>query len=300
MTAQALADSLGSALHPDVWSDLAVAVPTTRPLVDFSVSEWPASWAFPTGTRRLPLIIAHRGDVTRAPENTLPAFQSAFQHGADGIELDVRMTRDSQLVVFHDRGLDRIGGRRGLVSNASLAEIRALDVGGWFARDFRGAQTPTLDEVFELLPADFLINVEMKAVIHNMRLIAHRVADVIRRHDRWDSTLVASFNPISLWELRRIEPRIMRAYIWSRRHPPPISSRCFSPLVQAHWYDPSDTSYNPRLMHSIRARGIRTLAWDVDFDRDLSRMADARLDATVTDNLESLLRQRRHLADLDL
>ena len=287
-------------MQSDVWSDLAIAVPTTRPAPGLHVNERPTSWAFPTGARQVPLIIAHRGDVTSAPENTLPAFQSAFQRGADGIELDVRMTRDSQLVVFHDRALNRIGGRPGLVSNARLDEMRALDAGGWFSPEFRGVQTPTLDEVFDLLPGNYLVNVEMKAVIHNMRLIAHRVADVIRRHDRWDSTLVASFNPISLWELRRIEPRIMRGYIWSRRHPPPISSRIFSPLVKAHWYDPSDSSYNPRLMRSVRERGVRTLAWDVDFDFNLSRMADARLDATVTDNLESLLQQRRSLTDGDL
>ena len=276
---------------------MAAALPSTLSLSSHSFIERPTSWDFPTGARRVPLIIAHRGDLTSAPENTLPAFRCAYEKGADGVELDVRVTRDSKLVVFHDRSLNRIGGRRGLVSNATLDEIRSLDVGSWFAPRFRGLQPPTLDEVFEVLPSDYLVNVEMKAVIHNMRLIAHRVAEVIRRHQRWDSTLVASFNPISLWELRRIEPGIMRGYIWSRRHPPPISSRIFRPLVKAHWYDPSDTSYNPRLMRSVRARGIRTLAWDVDFDCDLSRMAAARLDATVTDDLEPLLLQRRGLTN---
>ena len=276
--------------------ELAIVLHSASPPLGCPATGRPTSWDFPTSARRIPLIIAHRGDVTNAPENTLPAFRSAYDRGADGIELDVRLTRDRQLVVFHDRGLKRIGNRRGLVSNATLDEMRALDAGGWFAPEFRGEQAPTLDEVFELLPPDYLINVEMKAVIDNMRFIAHRVAEVVRRHGRWDSTLVASFNPISLWELRKIEPRIMRAYIWSRRHPPPIRSRCFSPLVKAHWYDPSDGSYNLGLMRSVRARGVRTLAWDVDFGCDLSRMAEARLDATVTDNLESLIRQRRELA----
>ena len=122
-----------------------------------------------------------------------------------------------------------------------------------------------------------------------------RVAEVIRRHQRWASTLVASFNPISLWELRKVEPRIMRGYIWSRRHPPPIRSRCFSPLVRADWYDPSNDSYNAGLMRKMRSRGVRTLAWDVDFGRDLARMGEARLDAAVTDDLGNLLRQRARL-----
>ncbi len=270
--------------------------PQSAPLLPGrSATERPTSWDFPPGSRRRPLLIAHRGDVSNAPENTLAAFRSAFERGADGIELDVRLTRDEQLVVFHDRKLDRTGGGRGLVNHATLDEIRALDVGEWFGPEFRGAQAPTLDEVFELLPSDFLINVEMKSIIDGMRLIAHRVAEVVRRRQRWSSTLVASFNPISLWELRKIEPRIMRGYIWSRRHPPPIRSRCFSRLVRAQWYDPANDSYNAALMRKMRTQGVRTLAWDSDFDCDLSRMAEARLDAAVTDNLDSLLRQRERL-----
>ena len=260
----------------------------------------PAVWDFPPGSRPLPLIIAHRGDLCNAPENTLPAFQRAHDSGADGIELDVRLTRDDQLVVFHDRGLRRIGGIGGLVTNTTLEEMRSLDVGGWFGLEFRGLQAPTLDEVFELLPHDFLINVEMKAVIDRMRLIAHKVAEAIKRHGRQESTLVSSFNPISLWELRKIEPSMLRGYIWSRRHPPPIRSRCFSRMVRAHWYDPAHDSYNPRLMRNMRRRNVKTLAWDVDFDRDLSRMASSRLDAVVTDDLSFLLKQRQELAIIGL
>ena len=157
---------------------------------------------------------------------------------------------------------------RGPVDHATLEEMQSLDVGSWYGDRFRGEGVLTLDEVFELLPPDYLINVEMKAVIKWNRLIAHRVAEVVRRHQRWASTLVASFNPIALWELRKIEPRIIRGYIWSRRHPPPIRSRCFNRLVQAHWYDPANDSYNSRLLNKVRQRGARMLAWDSDFGCD--------------------------------
>ena len=211
-----------------------------------SLRERLTSWDFPPGTRPLPLIIAHRGDQSNAPENTLPAFQRAYESGADGIELDVRLTRDGQLVVFHDRGLKRIGKRRGLVTNTTLDEMRELDVGAWFGPEYRGERPPTLDEVFELLPADFLINVEMKAVIDGMKVIAHKVAEVARRHQRWGSTLVASFNPISLWELRKIEPRLMRGYIWSRRHPPPIRSPLLQPAGQGALVRSGERQLQPR------------------------------------------------------
>lgn len=254
-----------------------------------------STWDIAAGSQPLPLIIAHRGDVTNAPENTLASFQRAYELGADGIELDVRVTRDEQLVVFHDRCLNRTSNGKGPVNRSTLADIRSLDVGSWFGSEFENERAPTLDEVFESLPPDFLINVEMKAVFKGVRLIAQRVAEVVRRHQRWDSTLVASFNPICLWELRRIEPRIMRGYIWSRYHPYPIRSRCFGPFVQAQWYDPANDTYDPKVLDKIRQRGTRMLAWDVDFDSDLVKMASVRLDAAVTDTLEHLLDQRQQL-----
>ena len=254
-------------------------------------------WDFAPGSQRLPLVIAHRGDVTNAPENTIQAFKKALDLGADGIELDVRLTKDERLVVFHDRCLDRTSNGTGPVNHYTQEQVLGLDAGSWFGPEFQGERTPTLDEVFESLPADFLINVEMKVIMKGMRLIAHRVAKVVRRHARWESTLVASFNPIALWELRKIEPKITRGYIWSRRHPFPIRSRCFSPLVQADWYDPANDSYNPKLHRRFRSRGARVLAWDLDFGRDMERMAAARLDAVVTDSLQEMLERKRELAE---
>ena len=253
-------------------------------------------WDFAPGSQPLPLIVAHRGDVINAPENTISAFRKVLDMGADGIELDVRLTRDEKLVVFHDRCLDRTSNGSGPVNHRTLDEIRELDAGSWFDPGFKGEQPPTLDEAFESLPGDFLINVEMKVIMKGIRLIAHKVAEVVRRHDRWDSTLVASFNPISLYELRKIDPQISRGYIWSRHHPFPIRSRCFSPLVQADWYDPANDSYNPTLHRKFQARGSRVLAWDLDFDRDMEQMAAARLDAIVTDSLQEMLDQKRQLA----
>ena len=130
-----------------------------------------------------------------------------------------------------------------------------------------------------------------------MKLIAHKVAEVVRRHARWDSTLAASFNPISLWELRKIDPKIARGYIWSKRHPFPIRSRIFSPLVKANWYDPANDSYNSGLHRSFQAKGARVLAWDLDFDRDLAKMSAVHLEGFVTDSLQEMLDRKREFAN---
>ncbi len=256
----------------------------------------PTTWDIEAGSLPLPLVIAHRGDSSAAPENTLSAFSSALSSGADGVELDVRLTRDEQLIVFHDRLLNRTSNGKGLVSHATLDQVRSLDAGSWFGPAFRGERAPTLDEVFELLPGDYLINVEMKVIVSSMKCIAHRVADTIRRHARWASTLVASFNPVALYQLRLLEPRISRGYIWSKRHPFPISRRWLSPLAQAQWYDPANDTYSTKLHAKFRDRGRRVLAWDLDFKRDMEAMAEARLEAVVTDRLAETVRQKRELA----
>ena len=255
------------------------------------------SWDFPPGSLPFPLIIAHRGDRTNAPENTISAFKKAYDIGADGIELDVRLTRDAKLVVLHDRYLDRTTNGNGLVNHHLQNEVCALDAGSWFATELRDEHPPTLDEVFETLPPDFLMNVEMKVIMNGMRLIAHKTAETVRRHARLESTLVASFNPISLWELRKIAPKITRGYIWSKRHPFPIRSRIFSPLVKPNWYDPANDSYNTKLHQRFQSGGARVLAWDLDFERNFELMAAARLDAVVTDSLQEMLNLRQEFAN---
>ena len=133
-------------------------------------------------------------------------------------------------------------------------------------------------------------------IINGMKLIAHRVAETISRHQRWSSTLVASFNPVALYHLRRLDPRIFRGYIWSKRHPYPIRARWFSPLVQAKWYDPANDTYDPRMHRKYQGQGRCVLAWDLDFDCDLEAMATARLEAVVTDRLDQTMKRKRELA----
>lgn len=254
------------------------------------------TWNIEAGSQQWPLIIAHRGETGVAPENTLPAFHRALDEGADGVELDVRLTRDDKLIVFHDRSLERTSDGHGLVDHFTLDELRSLDVGSWFSPAFNDERPPTLDQVFESLPRDYLLNVEMKVVVKGMKLIAQLVAAAIARHQRWASTLVSSFNPLALYYLRRIEPRLARGYIWSRQHPWPIRARFLSPLVQPHWYDPAHDSYSARLHRRFHRQRQRVLAWDQDFDGDLELMGSLRLDAVVTDNLATLVQRKRELS----
>ncbi len=98
----------------------------------------------------LPVVIAHRGDKTYAPENTLAAFKLAVEKGADALEFDAKLTADGQVIVIHDRTVNRTTNGTGKLSNFTLAALRELDAGVGFSEKFRGEGIPTLDEVFEI------------------------------------------------------------------------------------------------------------------------------------------------------
>ncbi len=105
---------------------------------------------------------AHRGDNKVAPENTIPAFQSAVAKKAPMIEFDVQMTKDNALVIMHDPTVDRTTNGKGKIVDLTFDEIRALDAGGWFDPKFKGIKVPTLKEVLDVIPKTILCNVHLK------------------------------------------------------------------------------------------------------------------------------------------
>lgn len=109
-----------------------------------------------------PLVIACRGDIDSAPENTLPAFESAIARGADGVELDVHRSLDGQLVVHHFYRLGATDDGEGLVSEHTLVELKALDSGSWFDERFAGEPKPTLGEVLQLCQGRTRLEVDLK------------------------------------------------------------------------------------------------------------------------------------------
>ena len=114
------------------------------------------------GSRHETRACAHRGDVSVAPENTLPAIRSAVRKGAHQIEFDLQLTKDAKLVLMHDSTLKRTTGKEGKVSDLTLSEIRELDAGAWFSEEYIGTRVPTFEEVLEVVPHSILCNCHLK------------------------------------------------------------------------------------------------------------------------------------------
>lgn len=143
-----------------------------------------------------PLVLAHRGALRAAPENTIPAFEQALMQGADGVELDVTLSRDGEVVIIHDDTLQRTTNGRGRVADLTLAELRQFDAGAWFDERFVGTRIPTLAEALAALPAPVRINVELKAPPYPAKSrLAARALAVVRAADAEARVLFSSFSP---------------------------------------------------------------------------------------------------------
>jgi len=164
-----------------------------------------------------PLLFAHRGLHRRFLENTISAFQAAIDAGVPGIELDVHLAGDGNLIVFHDDTTGRIERRvcpdepaRDLsVEDATLAALRSLPF---------GAQIPLLDELFEAFGSRVYYDIELKSRSASDTGLASKVAATIGAHGLKKSCVVSSFNPFVLRHFRKAEPKIPIGIIWSHSH----------------------------------------------------------------------------------
>ncbi len=252
-------------------------------------------WKIAPGAQQVPLIIAHRGASSQAPENTMSTFKAAVEAGADAVELDVRLSKDQQVVIMHDRRVDRTTTGVGTVGSHTLEDLKALDAGSWFGRDYTSEQVPTLEEVFQQMPQGYPIYVEMKAGGFGAWRLAQEVARQISAHQRWESAMVASFNPLAARFLQAINNRIVRGYIWSGKHPFPLRRRWLVPMANPYWMAPDRGTLNPGLLRKLHVHGHPVAAWDMDASRDLSELMGMGLDGVVTDHPDVLAEKRRQL-----
>ena len=132
------------------------------------------------------LVWGHRGASGYAPENTMAAFEKAVEMGADGIELDVQLTKDGELVVIHDETIDRVSDGSGWVKDYTYAKLIKHNFNRTHP-EYKHAQIPTLEEVYALIkPTDLTINVEIKTgVVFYPEIEAH-VLDLTERMDSWN------------------------------------------------------------------------------------------------------------------
>lgn len=162
-------------------------------------------------------IIAHRGSRGTRPENTLVAFQTAINEGAEGIETDVHFSKDHQFIIMHDETVDRTTDGSGLIVDKTLAEIKQLDAGIKFSEEFRGTRIPTLQEVVQmLLKIKFtgIFNLELKTNKIHYPGLERAVYEYFASQQYPFQLIYSSFNGKSLEILNRIDPKAYEARLF--------------------------------------------------------------------------------------
>ena len=231
-----------------------------------------------------PTIFAHRGSSAHAPENTLAAFELAIRQGADGIELDAKLTADRQVVVIHDPTVNRTTGADGVVRQMSLAEIKKLDAGSHFDYGFRGEPIPTLDEVFESVGHRIFVNVELTNYASMLNDLSDHVAQIVKRHKLENRVLFSSFNPIALIRIRLLLPKTPIGLLALPGKSGAWARSWTGKLVGYQALHPEASDLTETLIQKNHQRNCRVHVYTVNSEQQMRQFFTWGVDGIITDD----------------
>lgn len=227
-----------------------------------------------------PLIFAHRGASARHPENTLAAFRAAIQLGADGIELDAQLTRDQEVVVFHDPSLERTTNGTGLVREHTFAELSLLSAGSWMHPRFASCRIPHLREVLTLVkPTRLQVIVELKNFLVPQPDLEARVIQLLRMHDMEHRTIISSFNFNSLLQVKKLAPAVRTAllYFGHLREPWELARQ-----YQTDQLHVPKEEITPALIKQSHRHGLEVMGWTVNRPETMLHFGKLGIDGIIT------------------
>ena len=185
------------------------------------------------------LIFAHRGFGDHGPDNSLYAVERALGAGMDGVDVDAHLTRDGEIVIFHDLSVDRLTSGTGRVRDKTRDEMLALDLGPKYDPAIRGANVHTFEDFVAAAKGRGILMVELKVPGLGATGIEARAVEIIRRHEAHAHVVLSSFNPFVLHRIKRLDPDVRTALIFM------------------------DTNWNPELLAEITPEDRVDLPWIV-------------------------------------
>lgn len=226
---------------------------------------------------------AHRGNSCQFPENTLEAFESALALGSDGLELDVHMTCDQQIVVTHDESIERVSNGRGRVADQTLAQLRSYNFHKTKPHSVAMARIPLLAEVLELVkPSQAMVNIEIKSGIVLYKGIEKAVWQLVRDFGMEDRILYSSFNHFSLTTLKQIDPHTRIGLLYSEAM---VDPALYAKHVQADAIHPFfPNCFAPGVMEGCRAEEIMVNPWTVDDPEMMRSLKEVGVHAVITND----------------
>lgn len=227
---------------------------------------------------------AHRGasgwDRQYAPENTMPAFQKALEMGADGIELDVQLTRDGEIVICHDERIDRTSRGQGYVQDYTLAELKKIDFGKPHV-EYGFVEIPTLREFFQFIkPTNLKLNIELKTGVLYYEDIEEKTYKLAEEYGLNDRIIYSSFNHYSLEKLKNI---CLEARIGLLMGADTVRLPDYPKLFGAEALHPPEWMVNKEYVEKCHAQGLKINTWTVDNPGRMQELLKMGVDAFITD-----------------
>ena len=234
------------------------------------------------------LNFAHRGASHDAPQNTLAAFRLAREMGADGVELDVQVSRDGEAVVIHDFTVDATTDGQGRVADKTLAELKELDAGSWFDERFAGQRIPTLQEVIIEVGHQLLLNIELKTKGFGNPALVAEVVRLIEDHNLVHRVIVSSFNPFALRRVKKLNHRIPTGLLYHFDLPAHLIRALLVFLADPDALHPEKHLISQEYVDWARERGYRVNVWTVDEPAEMERLIALGVDGIITNRPDVL------------
>ncbi|HHU84720.1 MAG TPA: glycerophosphodiester phosphodiesterase [Clostridiales bacterium] len=238
-------------------------------------------------------VISHRGANRYAPQNTMPAFEKAVELGVDGIEVDVHMTKDGEIVICHNYTIDETSNGLGKIADYSLKELEKFDFGSYFSSRFVGTKIPTLEEFLSLIKSSDIeiMNIEIKTPIHGEEGLVQKTFDMVKAYGLFDRLLLSSFDRKLLIEAKEIDENCKTAYLfptWQRiegqRILPPLNM-----ILSANpdYIHPADVVCNRVLCDIMRRNNIGINVWTPNTKAGMQKLINIDdVDGLITDEPE--------------
>jgi len=225
-----------------------------------------------------PLIIAHRGCSSEAPENTLSAFKLALEQGCDAIELDVHLSGDGHIIVCHDDTLYRTSDGSGFIYQMTVQEIKQVDAGSWFNPRYAGERIPLLREVFELVPPSIMINVEAKGLHGDEG--ERRLLQLLREMNRVHSVVISSFDHEMLKRLKQREPEVRIGLLYEHDSHHELEERIGVPVYSLH---PQYLNIDAAAVAGAVDHGLQVYPWTINSVESMQKAIDQGVSGIITD-----------------
>ena len=238
---------------------------------------------------RRPQVFAHRGARLAAPENTLAAFQTALDMGADGIELDVHCSKDGELVVIHDFDVDATTDGHGLVAEFTVAELFAMNASAHFDGEFVHTSVPTLAQVFDLVGDKCQVNVEIKSKDMLGGDQVEPVLAMIQDRNLYDQVIISSFNPVSLIKTRWLDNRVTLGLLHYMPLPDYLRAAWLGAIIDPQAVHPLYTRVDDEYMTWARSVNCAVNTWTVNDADEAQRLTALGVDVLMTDAPDKII-----------